>query len=117
MMEGWGAEGGGVAGTHSLSPESPEAAVGLQVLGGPHRSLSALHVCISVNWGVAAGRAVISFFKRGLKKKCDSNKRWKISELRLYASSICVDLHVVVHAWWSLSHANTLVQLIRSKLK
>lgn len=65
-MEGWG---GGVAGTHSLSPEFPEAAVGLQVLGRPHRSLSALRVCIRVNWGVAAGRAVISFFKRRLKKK------------------------------------------------
>lgn len=54
---------------HPLSPESPEASVGLQVLGRTHRSLAALHIHITMNWGVAVGCAVISFFKRRFKKK------------------------------------------------
>lgn len=52
----------------SLSPESPEAAVGLHVLGRPHRSGTTVHVGVTVKRGAAAGRGVISFFKRRQKQ-------------------------------------------------
>lgn len=108
--------------SHPLSPQSPEASVGLHVLRRPDRSLAVLHVCVTVNWGAAAGRVVISFFRKRQKTwvrwtdgGADSSDLLLLDFYRKVPRR-CV-VQCVVHVCWSLDRAHNLVQLIGSKLK
>lgn len=97
---------------HSLSPEPPEASVGLHVLGRPHRPLAAVRAGVTVNRGVAAGRAVVSFFKKKQKHNMDP----ELTEAQTVQTDLCR-----LECWCTCAGQRVglivLAQLMRSKLK